>query len=497
MAAKRCIIPLLRVGRRAWLPAAAAVLLAVSFYLVFKTPPSREPDAALPAPCAVQYDVVLRRSVEEASYGITETVRFRNDTGDTLETLVLRTWLNAYADEASSPAALEELYDGCYPEGFSAGYLDVYDVIWKGERVPYTYVNEDRTAMEIDVPPLEDGETGEMILRCVAHLPLCAHRAGRTGEEDRLGNVLPLLSRYENHAWRTDTYSAIGDPFVSDCADFKVTLHIPDGYVPACSALLSRDESGAWRGELLSARDLALAVSPAYKTASGKAGRVQVYSFAKTEAAAKRALDDACSALETFSSLYGPYPYPTFTVCSVDFPFGGMEYPGLCMIGERNYLESMADTLELIVAHETAHQWFYALVGSDQVNDPWQDEAICEYAMLRYIRERYGQGSFETLKYYRVDAPMRENIPGMLTPGSPVDYFGNLSDYSAVVYGRGAALLLALEEMLPGGVDGFLRKYAETFSYGYATRGAFEALLNEYAGEDLHPLLVDYLDTVP
>ena len=265
--------------------------------------------------------------------------------------------------------------------------------------------------------------------------------------------------------------------------------------MPCCSALLKRDDSGAWRGGIRGARDAALCVSPDYKVAHGTAAGTPVYVYAKDEAGAKRALASAQKALETFAGLFGPYPYPCLSVCSADFPFGGMEYPALCLISRETFRESEADTLDLTVAHETAHQWFYGLVGSDQAREPWQDEALCEYAMLRYVRARYGQGSFETLKYYRVNMPMRENIPGSLTPGSPIDYFDSLADYSAVVYGRGTALVLALDQMLPGGVDAFLKAYAEAFAYGYASRAQFEAFLNRYAGLDLSPLLLDYLDT--
>jgi len=172
-----------------------------------------------------------------------------------------------------------------------------------------------------------------------------------------------------------------------------------------------------------------------------------------------------------------------------------MEYSGLVMIGSECFAANMRETLELTVAHEAAHQWFYGLVGSDQVYAPWQDEALCQWAMLRYVGKTYGRGSYETLKYYRVDAPMMEAVPGSLTPGSPIDYFGSLTDYSTVVYGRGTALLTALDEMLPKGTDGFLRAYADAFRYRFVTRLEFEAFLNGYAGMDLSPLLLDYLDT--
>ncbi len=499
MAGKRCIISVFPARRGLFAAAvlAAAVMIAVLlFSFPAFTPQAAGSYLAEAGANLTEYTVTLRLNDQEDTLAITEIIQYRNDTGDTLSSLMVRTWLNAFQTENFSPAALEELYDACYPEGFSPGALELYDVLWNGERASYAYVNEDQTALEIQIPALMDGQQGEMTLRCVARIPACAYRTGKVGRNYQLGNVLPLLSVYQDGEWRADAYSPVGDPFVSECANFHVTLHLPEGYVPACSALLQRGTDGAWRGDLTAARDFCLCVSPDYVTVSGHAGETAVYSHAKTEQGARRALQYAKKALETYAGLYGAYPYPAFTVCEATFPFSGMEYPGLCMIGTENYREDKADTLELTVAHETAHQWFYAMVGSDQALQPWQDEALCEYAMLRYVRARYGQGSYETLKYYRVDAPMREKLPGTLTPGSPIDYFGSLEDYRTVVYGRGAALVLGLDELLPGGVDGFLKAYAEEFAFRFATRADFEECLNRYAKMDLGPLLVDYLDTV-
>lgn len=499
MAGKRCIISMLPAFWRRFLMILAALMAlgCVCFFILRPAAPSVSGERlSEKARGLTDYDVTLRLDAEKSTLAVTETVRFCNATGDTLSDLVLRTWVNAFWEEALSPAALEELYDACYPAGFSPGYVQVHNVYWNGQSVEWAYVNEDRTALRLSIPALQDGETGTLDFRCVTVIPACAHRTGQVDGAFALGNCLPLLSRYMDGAWRTDGYSPVGDPFVSDCANFHVTAYLPEGYVPAASCALTRGENGAWRGDMYAARDFALCAAPDYVSAQGKAGDAAVYSFAKNEAEARRALDFAKKALEVYASLYGPYPYPSLTVCAVNFPFSGMEYPGLCMIGEAGYLESRADSLELTVAHEVAHQWFYAMVGSDQVNEPWQDEALCEYAMLRYVRARYGQGSFETLKYYRVDVPMQEKHLGALTPASPIDYFGSMSDYALVVYGRGTALLLALDEMLPQGVDAFLRAYAEAFAFRFVTRGQFEDFLNRYSGMDLSPLMLDYLDTV-
>ena len=441
------------------------------------------------------YEIVLRLDDENHALSISQQAIYKNQTGKTLENIVVRLWLNAYENEKSSPAALEEIYDACYPNGFSSGFVSLYDVKWNGAQMEYTYLDEEKTALSIPIPALVPGETGELFIRCVASIPNCAHRIGYTDSGYQLGNILPVIARHDENGWQTNSYAPIGDPFVSDSANYDLTLHLPEGYIPACSAPLIQGKDGAWRGSILCARDMALCVSRDYHQESRKIGNTTVYSYAMSAEEARQALGYAIKALETFSSLYGNYSWPTLTVCSADFPFGGMEYSGLCMIGENYYDQGMEDSMELVIAHEVAHQWFYSLVGSDQFDHPWQDEAICEYAMLRYVQKRYGKGSYENLKFFRVDAPMQENIPGSLTPGSPIDYFSSYDDYASVVYGRGAAFFLALDEMLEKGVDDFLRSYVREFAFDLVSRQEFEMFLNQYAGMDLTPLVVDYLDT--
>lgn len=500
MAGKRCIISLPRSARKWLFPGlgAAVLLIFLAVWLMGRTPALPEADQRLKdaASSLPRYDVMLRLNPQAHTLAISQQLDYSNATPDTLSSLVLRTWLNAYETEESSPAATEELYDVCYYEGFSPGYLTLQEITWNGKAAAWRYLDKEKTVLEIDVDPLPPGEGGVLSLRAIAEIPACAHRTGYTENAYQLSHVLPLLSRYEEGAWRQDAYCPVGDPFVNDCANFSIRVYAPDDYLPVCSAPLERQQDGSWQGEILAAREIGLCIGKGYYQQKALHQGTLICSYARNQAGAKRALEDAKKAIETFSVLYGDYPWPSFTVCSADFPFGGIEYTAFCLASEDYYLESQADTLELIIAHEAAHQWFYALVGSDQWYQPWQDEALCEYATLRYVEKRYGQGSFNTLKFYRVDSPMQEVIPGSLTPGSPIDYFGNLTDYSAVVYGRGAALMIALDEMLPQGADDFLRAYAEKFAFGFADRQAFESFLQEYSGMDLAPLLLDYLDTI-
>src|SRR5262249_53067531 len=104
---------------------------------------------------------------------------------------------------------------------------------------------------------------------------------------------------------------------------------------------------------------------------------------------------------------------------------------------------------QFLVAHETAHQWFYSLVGNDQARDPWLDEGLASWA----------QGSIG------FPYPRRPFARGRL--GEPMTYWDrHPSDYAAGVYAQGVAALRALGD--PARVDCALRTYVRREAYGIA-----------------------------
>ncbi|MCG4735065.1 M1 family peptidase, partial [Casaltella massiliensis] len=36
-------------------------------------------------------------------------------------------------------------------------------------------------------------------------------------------------------------------------------------------------------------------------------------------------------------------------------------------------------------------QWWYSVVGNDEVNEPWLDEALTEYSTVLYFEKKYGK----------------------------------------------------------------------------------------------------------
>ena len=89
--------------------------------------------------------------------------------------------------------------------------------------------------------------------------------------------------------------------------------------------------------------------------------------------------------IKTFNNLFGEYPYDTYSVIASDFYIGGMEYPTLVMIDQSLYNEKDKFLLEYVIAHETAHQWWYSVIGNDEISEPWLDEALTEYSTILYF----------------------------------------------------------------------------------------------------------------
>lgn len=493
-------------NRKAWLYAALIVLMMLlaglgAFFLL-----TREGQAPVHAPRPAE---ALLEAAEELdsiridatfdpaarSLAFTQTLKMTNRTGQDQAALVLRSWSGAYLREDASPCASAELFHACYGASFSPGGLQVDAAAVNGAPAQFAWLDEASTLLSVPAK-WPAGGTVTLQLTCTVKIPECASRFGHADGVFMLGNVFPVPALWQEGAWRTDPYISIGDPFLSDCANWHVTLRLPEGYEVAASAPGTRDAKGALVYDAPAMRDFALIISDRFTPVQGMAGDVLVTAYARDPADAKLMLRYARQALQSYTMRWSDYAYPAFTLAEAVFPYGGMEYPGMVMIGA-DVLMHGGQVLEYTVAHETAHQWWAVMVGSDGWYQPWQDEALCEYAWLDYVGDWYGADERERMAFERIETAMRITIPGGVTPGSPIDHFSDLTQYSRIVYQRGAAFWCAMEIHLgKDGLDAFLRDYQRQFRFRNASRDDLAALLNQHAGMDMPPLMLDYLDTL-
>jgi hypothetical protein len=126
-------------------------------------------------------------------------------------------------------------------------------------------------------------------------------------------------------------------------------------------------------------RDFTVTAAPDYRTLSRVVGGTTVRVFYRPGGPGPALLDAAADAFAALKARLGTYPYPTFKVVQSAGGYG-MESPRLIWIPTG----VAASNLRYLVAHETAHQWFYGIVGSDQAKEPFTDEAAADFA-ARYV----------------------------------------------------------------------------------------------------------------
>ena len=495
-------------NRRAWLWASLIVIamlvaVGVAVWLIHAEWPQRVrlPDErAETLDAAEGLDEIVIDAVfdpEARQLTATQIMTLRNRTGQAQSAVLLRSWSGAYLLEATSPAASDELYLSCYENGFQAGGLRVTGVEVNGSSATHRWLDGARTSLSINHDWAED-ESIRVKLTYRVDIPACRSRFGYAEGTFALGNVFPTAAVWMDGEWRLDKYVSVGDPFLSECANWTVRLTLPTGYAVAATGAGETAVSGDMQVCTLNAkaaRDFCLVISDGWAVRQRMEGDVLLTACASDASSATAMLDTAAQALRCYEAHYGDYLYPTLTLAEVDFPFGGMEYPRLVMIAN-DIIAAGGDTLSYTVAHEVAHQWWAVQVGSDGWYQAWQDESLCEYALLDYIEATQGASMRDAAAYDRIETSLRITIPGGITPGSPLDYFTNNDEYSLVVYERGAALWLALENYLgKDGLDGLLRDYQRTWRFRIATREDLTGLISQHAGLDMAPLMIDYLDT--
>ena len=121
-------------------------------------------------------------------------------------------------------------------------------------------------------------------------------------------------------------------------------------------------------------RDFTVTAAPDYRTRSRVVAGTTVRVYYRPGAPGQAMLDAAASAFASLRSRLGSYPYPTFSVVQSAGRYG-MESPRLIWIPTG----VAASNLRYLVTHETAHQWFYGLVGNDQAIEPFVDEAAADF----------------------------------------------------------------------------------------------------------------------
>jgi len=320
-----------------------------------------------------------------------------------------------------------------------------------------------------------------------------------------LAHAYPMICVYDDEGWNAEIPSQSGDVTYADASFYVVQVTASKGLTLATSGhKISSDEAGPVQTMVVAsgpARDFFLAASPNFEDASQTFGEVTIHSYARKDliAGAQFALDVASKALDVYGKRYAPYPYTELNIVSTPTRALGIEYPGAIAIANRIYDVAgeyrgapTSIYMESTVAHEIGHQWFYNLVGDDQLDDPWLDESLAQFATLQYYMDEYGSGAADEFRR-SLDGRWGNLEYSKIPIGLPVAKY-SADEYGAIVYGRGPLFFEALRDKIGGQTfDEFMVDYTATLSWNIATPESMQTLAEKHCSCDLDGIFDEWV----
>lgn len=321
------------------------------------------------------------------------------------------------------------------------------------------------------------------------HLPRGGTRLNTFLHTAVLAQWYPMLTVKDSKGWHNAPFLSVGDPFCTEMADYEVTFQVPEGYqvitsggsLPPATTIQIAQEN---------IRDFAAVITKDYKVKSRQCRdtEIKLWYLAGMEDVVDKLHDAACTSFNFYSQRFGAYPYRELAIVLGETGQGiaGMEYPGLVTSLPRITIDQDILPAVNVVAHEVAHQWWYGLVGNDQVAEPWLDEGLTSFSEFWYMEKCHGQKrrNRRLLQQIVKETDRCHRLSAQITNQSLDKYPEHL--YGLMVYLRPTAMMYDLVDRFgEERVMKFLYTYCQRYKNKLATGEDFKQTANEVFGEDL------------
>lgn len=449
------------------------------------------------------YTIDVELDTEDMSYKGKQYVKYVNNTDVDLEEIYFHIYPNAFKSLEDAPV-LFNTEENMNKKEYVPGYIDIEKVSLGNKDLDWNIEGDKDTILNIDLgEELKKGETIELYLEYNVKLPSTKDRFGYYEKGINLGNWYPILAVYDEDGWNLDPYYKVGDPFYSDISNYKVSITTPKDIVVAASGVTLSEEIiedkrvHEIEGKLI--RDFAWVASEDFVVEERLVDDtlIKFYSINGNKKLIKEGLDYTENSIKTFNKIFGKYPYKEYKVVNTEFP-SGMEYPNIVLISNDYFTNSLKNVMEIVIVHETAHQWWYGLVGNDQIDEAWLDEGLTTYSETIYMGEVYGEeigkkyydqsvryGYEYGSKYLGEDKVVNKSLPE----------FAGWDDYGILVYTRAAMFIDKIREDY--GEDTLyeiLKTYFSRYRFYNAKAKDFINICEEVTGESFTDIVNEYVN---
>ena len=469
----------------------------------------------------VAYQIDAKYDPAKHTVDATETLTYRNLTGQPLDRFPFHLYLNAFQPKSTwMHEAHRDGYfrtsdlDGWKDTDFGSDEVTSLEVVGMGDLTksmkfisPDDGNPDDKTVFEVQLPhPIAPGQdvTFKIAFRC--KFPEVVARTGYKRTFLLAGQWFPKVGVWWHGAWNCHQFHALTE-FFADFGTYDVRITLPKDYVIGATGVQTSD-TGNGNGTKTVAfhaedvHDFAWTADPNFKVLDsqfdGSVGpvRIRLLTYDAHKSSWQRYLDVTRGSMQRFDEWYGPYPYAQLTV--VDPPHGakeagGMEYPTFITGGTSwPVWKGEYDEPEEVTEHEFGHQYWYGMVATNEFENAWLDEGINSYTQIKVMDSLFGPHT-SNVNMFGVQEGDRASLRRSYLKRAETDPLSrtsytdmSMNSYGGVTYGKTATMLITLEAIVG---DETLRKALHTYFLRYRfthpTQEDFLRTVNEIAGQDL------------
>jgi hypothetical protein len=415
-----------------------------------------------------------------------ERIEYINNSPDTLHFIWFHLWPNAYKNDrtAFSDQLLENGNTKFYFSGKEEkGYINRLDFKVNGITATVEDHPQHIDIVKILLPaPLAPGAKTLITTPFHVKLPFNFSRGGHDGQTYQLTQWYPKPAVYDRNGWHPIPYLDQGE-FYSEFGDYDVRINVPEGYIVAATG---ERQEGEFKNQYRQSRvhDFAwfadknfIVDKDTLALPSGRIINLASYYTPGHKEFWSTSIKTSKEAILFYSREVGEYPYNSLSVIQGPASFGGgMEYPTITVIAPT----SGRRELDLTIAHEIGHNWFYGILASNERKHPWMDEGLNSFYDQKFA-ERYGPSTqeqrllFETMATEKTDQPI----------ATPSEEFSEMNYYLTAYY-KTAEWMRYLESIL--GPDQFRRsmqEYYNRWKFAHPSPEDFKASLESASGRNL------------
>lgn len=441
--------------------------------------PTNAPVSALER---AQYNLNTNIDYDAHTVTVDETIFYPNLTGNQLNTLVMAIVPNLWQDSFSlTSITIDGIASTTY--SISGQRLDLV----LSSILPAGGIVKIDVQYTLSLPFAEQEDPGISRPRIYGYTP----------RQMNLTNWYPFVVPYINGEWILHEPWYYGEHLVYDAADYEVNVRFTDPATAPIVAASGAPEklADSTRYIITAARTFALAASREFQVSSTQVGDITIssYYFPFNEAGGQGALQATAESVQVFTRRFGLYPHTTLAIVMGDFN-DGMEYSAFFYLSKdfyNLYDGTPANYLIFVAVHETAHQWWFEQVASDQALQPWLDEALAAYSERIYY-ENVHPDLVSWWWTYRIDFYDPQGFVDI-----PIYEGQGFRPYTNAVYFQGAHFLEDLRARI--GDDAFfafLQDYLAQAHGKIVTANDFFRILSQHTGTDYSDLVRKYFQNI-